>query len=273
MHPWPRGETAAVLEATKHVVWPGARAAGRESPTTRMHRRPHACNPPPEYSTAGTHIPRAEGQQKGPGKRSPLPYRSAASCYAAVPLGHTSATILPHSHRAFPPRHYTSPPLAACSGALAPCPAPRHVLRTGWFTHFGAPGTGPGAARTPGWAPSRGPSPCPTPFPWGGSGAKGSCAASRGCAAVSRRMRKGPRCSAPAQGHPPRPGPSPCLCAASVSSPGAIGGTPPPFCIRYTTKTRSDPRRVRMSSGERPMGAAEDTEPNTEALCHPPPPV
>ena len=38
-----------------------------------------------------------------------------------------------------------------------------------------------------------------------------------------------------------------------------------------TTKTRSDPRRVRMSSGERPIGAAKGKQPNTEALCQPPP--
>ena len=39
-----------------------------------------------------------------------------------------------------------------------------------------------------------------------------------------------------------------------------------------TTKTRSDPQRVRMSSGERPIGAAKGKQPNTEALCRPPPP-
>ena len=39
-----------------------------------------------------------------------------------------------------------------------------------------------------------------------------------------------------------------------------------------TTKTRSDPRRVRMSSGERPIGAAKGKQSDTEALCHPPPP-
>ena len=36
-----------------------------------------------------------------------------------------------------------------------------------------------------------------------------------------------------------------------------------------TTKTRSGPQRVRMSSGERPIGAAKS---DTEALCQPPPP-
>ena len=34
-----------------------------------------------------------------------------------------------------------------------------------------------------------------------------------------------------------------------------------------TTKTRSDPQRVRMSSGKRPIGAAKGKQPNTEALC------
>ena len=38
-----------------------------------------------------------------------------------------------------------------------------------------------------------------------------------------------------------------------------------------TTKTRPDPRSVRMSSGERPIGAAKGKQPNTEALCQPPP--
>ena len=38
------------------------------------------------------------------------------------------------------------------------------------------------------------------------------------------------------------------------------------------TKTRSDPQRVRMSSGDRPIGAAQGKQRNTEALCQPPPP-
>ena len=40
-----------------------------------------------------------------------------------------------------------------------------------------------------------------------------------------------------------------------------------------TTKTRSDPQRVRMSSGERPIGAAKGTQPDTKALCQAPPPL
>ena len=40
-----------------------------------------------------------------------------------------------------------------------------------------------------------------------------------------------------------------------------------------TTKTCSDPRRVRMCKGQRPIGTAKGKRPNTEALCHPPPPL
>ena len=39
-----------------------------------------------------------------------------------------------------------------------------------------------------------------------------------------------------------------------------------------TTKTRSDPQRVRMSTGERPIGATTGKQSDTEALCQPPPP-
>ena len=38
-----------------------------------------------------------------------------------------------------------------------------------------------------------------------------------------------------------------------------------------TTKTRSDPQRVRMCKGERPISATKGKQPNTEALCQPPP--
>ena len=38
-----------------------------------------------------------------------------------------------------------------------------------------------------------------------------------------------------------------------------------------TTKTRSDPQRVRMSSGERPIGAAKGKQLDTEALRQNPP--
>ena len=37
-----------------------------------------------------------------------------------------------------------------------------------------------------------------------------------------------------------------------------------------TTKTRSGPQRVRMSSGERPIGAAKGKQSDTEALCQTP---
>ena len=39
-----------------------------------------------------------------------------------------------------------------------------------------------------------------------------------------------------------------------------------------TTKTRSGPQRVIMSSGERPIGAAKGKQTNSMAPCHPPPP-
>ena len=38
-----------------------------------------------------------------------------------------------------------------------------------------------------------------------------------------------------------------------------------------TTKTRSGPQRVRMSSGERPIGTAKGKQSETEALCQTPP--
>ena len=39
-----------------------------------------------------------------------------------------------------------------------------------------------------------------------------------------------------------------------------------------TTKTRLGPQRVRMSGGERPIGAAKGKQSDTETLCPPPPP-
>ena len=39
-----------------------------------------------------------------------------------------------------------------------------------------------------------------------------------------------------------------------------------------TTKARSDPQRVRMCSGEMPIGAAKGKQTNTMASCQPPPP-
>ena len=72
-----------------------------------------------------------------------------------------------------------------------------------------------------------------------------------------------------------------CSVAARTSPP------PPPHCgtadpgvVKQdkssggsvdTTKTHSDPQRVRMSSGERPIGAAKGKQSDTEALCPNPP--
>ena len=61
----------------------------------------------------------------------------------------------------------------------------------------------------------------------------------------------------------PSPGrPTPGVVKQDKSSGGSVD----------TTNTRSGPQRVRMSSGERPIGAAKGTQSDTEALCHPPPP-
>ena len=62
----------------------------------------------------------------------------------------------------------------------------------------------------------------------------------------------------------PSPGrPTPGVVKQDKSSGGSVD----------TTKTRSGPQRVRMSGGERPIGAAKGNQRNTEALCHPPPPL
>ena len=64
-------------------------------------------------------------------------------------------------------------------------------------------------------------------------------------------------------GNGPSPGrPTPAVVKQDKSSGGSVD----------TTKTRSDPQRVRMSGGERPIGAAKGTQSDTEALYHPPPP-
>ena len=61
----------------------------------------------------------------------------------------------------------------------------------------------------------------------------------------------------------PSPGrPTPGVVQQDKSSGGSVD----------TTKTRSDPQRVRMSSGERPIGAAKGKQSDTEALCQTPAP-
>ena len=63
-------------------------------------------------------------------------------------------------------------------------------------------------------------------------------------------------------GNSPSPGrPTPGVVKQEESSGGSVD----------TTKTRSDPQRVRMSSGERPIGAAKGKQPNTEASVPTPP--
>ena len=65
------------------------------------------------------------------------------------------------------------------------------------------------------------------------------------------------RATAPSPGHP-----TPGVVKQDKSSGGSVD----------TTKTRSGPQRVRMSSGERSIGAAKGKQSDTEALCQPPPP-
>ena len=61
----------------------------------------------------------------------------------------------------------------------------------------------------------------------------------------------------------PSPGqPTPGVVKQDKSSGGPVD----------TTKTRSGPQRVRMSGGERPIGAAKGKQSDTEALCQTPPP-
>ena len=64
-------------------------------------------------------------------------------------------------------------------------------------------------------------------------------------------------------GNSPSPGrPTPGVVKQDKSSGGSVD----------TTKTRSDPQRVRMSSGERPMGAANGNQSDTLWPCAPPSP-
>ena len=59
----------------------------------------------------------------------------------------------------------------------------------------------------------------------------------------------------------PSPGrPTPGVVKQDKSSGGSVD----------TTKTRSGPQRVRMSSGERPIGATKGNQTNTMASCQPP---
>ena len=61
----------------------------------------------------------------------------------------------------------------------------------------------------------------------------------------------------------PSPGrPTPGVVKQDKSSGGSVD----------TTKTRLGPQRVRMSRGERPIGAAKGKQSGTQALCQPPPP-
>ena len=81
--------------------------------------------------------------------------------------------------------------------------------------------------------------------------------------------------------HPPPPTPGPAPFAAPPPATAPSPGRPTPGVVEQdkssrssvdTTKTRLDPQRVGMSSGERPIGAAKGTQTNTMASCQPPSP-
>ena len=59
-----------------------------------------------------------------------------------------------------------------------------------------------------------------------------------------------------------RPSPTPGVVKQNKSSRGSVD----------TTKTRSDPQRVRMCKGKRPIGTAKGKQTNTMTSCQPPPP-
>ena len=67
-------------------------------------------------------------------------------------------------------------------------------------------------------------------------------------------------------------GASGCPWSMARATPGVVKQDKSSGGSVDTTKTRSGPRRVRMSSGERPIGAAKGKQCDTEALCQPPPP-
>ena len=68
----------------------------------------------------------------------------------------------------------------------------------------------------------------------------------------------------------------PITCRASrVEMVSLVGPQPPSTIVEVITDTTPPPplpQRVRMSSGERPIGAAKGKQSDAEALCQPPPP-
>ena len=74
-------------------------------------------------------------------------------------------------------------------------------------------------------------------------------------------------------------GPEPWMSLVNSTGNGPSVGRPTPGVVKQdkssggsgdTTKPRLGPQRVRMSSGERPIGAAKRKQTNTMALCQPP---
>ena len=76
------------------------------------------------------------------------------------------------------------------------------------------------------------------------------------------------------RGYPPTP-PTAMTTAPSPGrpTPGVVKQDKSAGGSVDTTKTRSGPQRVRVSSGERPIGAAKGKQSDTQALCQTPPPL
>ena len=101
------------------------------------------------------------------------------------------------------------------------------------------------------------------------------------CSEILRSAKFCPHQISPFQiAHVPNP-PPPLDAPGQRHGQQPVSGTADPGVVKQdkssrgsvdTTKTRSGPQRVRMSSSERPIGAAKGKQSNTEALCQPPPP-
>ena len=69
-----------------------------------------------------------------------------------------------------------------------------------------------------------------------------------------------------------QPPPSPLPPVSGTADPGVVKQDKSSRGSVDTTKTRAGPQRVRMSSSERPIGAAKGKQSDTGALCQTPPP-
>ena len=135
-----------------------------------------------------------------------------------------------------PPRNNSNRPLFLTSNFRPPCPSGSPIFKK-WHGFCGA------RIYRFGFSSTRNTPPPPPPR------MDSECAS--GCTWSTARA------TAPSLGQP-----TPGVVKQDMSSGGSVD----------TTKTRSGPQRVRMSGGERPIGAAKGKQSDTEALCQPPPP-